>query len=48
MNKILRAFKDLVNRNGYDKLSTRHIVKAAGISVGIIYHYFPAGNHPLL
>ena len=44
INRILESFKDLVNKNGYDKLSTRHIAEAAGISVGIIYHYFPAGK----
>ena len=44
INCILKSFKDLVNKNGYDKLSTRHIAEAAGISVGIIYHYFPEGK----
>lgn len=44
INKILETFKTLVNKKGYDKLSTRHIADAAGISVGIIYHYFPAGK----
>jgi len=42
---IFETFADLVNRNGYDSLSTRHIAKAAGISVGTIYHYFPGGKH---
>jgi AcrR family transcriptional regulator len=44
IDKILETFKELVNKNGYEKLSTRHIAKVAGISVGIIYHYFPTGK----
>jgi len=44
---IFETFADLVNRNGYDSLSTRHIAKAAGISVGTIYHYFPGGKHAI-
>ena len=44
---IFETFAELVNRNGYDKLSTRHIAEAAGISVGTIYHYFPGGKHDI-
>ena len=47
INAILETFEALVNRNGYDKLSTRHIAKAADISVGTIYHYFPGGKHSI-
>lgn len=44
---IFHTFAKLVNENGYDKLSTRHIAKAANISVGTIYHYFPGGKHAI-
>ena len=44
---IFETFADLVNRNGYDRLSTRHVAEAAGISVGTIYHYFPGGKHAI-
>lgn len=44
---IFTTFAELVNKNGYDKLSTRHIAKAANISVGTIYHYFPGGKHAI-
>lgn len=44
---IFETFAELVNRNGYDKLSTRHMAEAAGISVGTIYHYFPGGKHAI-
>jgi len=47
INLILETFEELVNRYGYDKLSTRHIAKAADISVGTIYHYFPGGKHSI-
>jgi AcrR family transcriptional regulator len=44
---ILNTFSELVKREGYDSLSTRHIAREAGISVGIIYHYFPSGKHSI-
>ena len=44
---IFTTFAELVNKKGYDKLSTRHIAKAANISVGTIYHYFPGGKHAI-
>ena len=44
---IFETFAELVNRDGYDKLSTRHIAETAGISVGTIYHYFPGGKHAI-
>ena len=44
---IFEAFADLVNRSGYDRLSTRHVAEAAGISVGTVYHYFPGGKHAI-
>ncbi len=47
INLILETFEELVNRDGYDRLSTRHIAKAAGISVGTIYYYFPGGKHSI-
>ncbi len=34
INLILETFEELVNRDGYDRLSTRHIAKAAGIAHG--------------
>ena len=44
---IYSTFAELVNKKGYDKLSTRHIAEAANISVGTIYHYFPEGKHAI-
>jgi AcrR family transcriptional regulator len=47
IDTILETFETLVNRDGYDRLSTRHIAKEASISVGTIYHYFPGGKHSI-
>jgi AcrR family transcriptional regulator len=41
---IQSAFTELINTTGYDKVTVRQIAKKAGISVGIIYHYYPKGK----
>jgi AcrR family transcriptional regulator len=41
---IYDAFTKLVNARGYEGVTTRRIADEAGISVGIIYHYFPEGK----
>lgn len=38
------SFQELVETNGYDRVTMRQIAEKAGISVGIIYHYFPEGK----
>lgn len=38
--KIMDASIEEFARNGYEKASTNNIVKAAGISKGILFHYF--------
>ena len=47
IQSIYTTFAELVKQKGYDKLSTRHIAKAANISVGTIYYYFPGGKHAI-
>ncbi len=42
--QILDAFADLVREKGYPTITIRDIADAAGVSVGIIYRYFPAGK----
>ncbi|MCW4050482.1 MAG: TetR/AcrR family transcriptional regulator [Candidatus Bathyarchaeota archaeon] len=44
IRSIYKAFTELVNENGYENLTTRHIAKRADISVGTIYHYFSEGK----
>jgi AcrR family transcriptional regulator len=41
---IYESFSRLVNSEGYEKVTTRKIAEDAGISVGIIYHYFTEGK----
>ena len=38
------SFQELLGTNGYDRVTMRQIADKAGISVGIIYHYFPEGK----
>ena len=44
IRKIYEAFAELVNIVGYEKVTTSRIAEKAGISVGIVYHYFPEGK----
>ena len=41
---IERAFTELINSTGYDKVTLRQIAGKAGVSVGIIYRYYPKGK----
>lgn len=38
---ILEATTRLLNRKGFDEVSTNHIAKKTGISVGTLYKYYP-------
>jgi AcrR family transcriptional regulator len=41
---IVEATRELIGEKGYSATSTNHIAKAAGVSVGLVYKYFPAGK----
>jgi len=41
VEKILQAASQLLAADGLDKLTNNHIAKAAGMSVGSLYQYFP-------
>lgn len=41
VNQILEATKQLLATDGLEKLTNNHIAKAAGMSVGSLYQYFP-------
>lgn len=41
VDKILADTADLLMSSGLEKLTTNHIAKAAGMSVGSLYRYFP-------
>lgn len=42
--QLLRAGSELLGRRPYDELSIDEIARAAGISKGLLYHYFPTKN----
>lgn len=39
-DKIVNAAMEAFGKNGYEKTSTNNIVKIAGVSKGLLYHYF--------
>ena len=41
---ILQVATELINENGYDKLSTNHIADQAKVAIGTVYHHFPKGK----
>jgi len=41
---IFKAFMELVNEVGYERLTTRNIAKRANISIGTVYHHFSEGK----
>jgi len=45
---IYKTFFHLILENGYQNVSTNHIAKAAGISVGTVYLYFPGGKKDII
>ncbi|MBN1216564.1 MAG: TetR/AcrR family transcriptional regulator [Candidatus Lokiarchaeota archaeon] len=45
---IYETFYKLLNKIGYDKLTTNQIAQEANISIGTIYHYFPKGKVDIL
>src|SRR4051794_29619147 len=39
--QLLRAGVELLGRRGHDEVSIEEIAEAAGVSKGLLYHYFP-------
>ena len=42
--QLLRAGSELLGRRSSDEVSIDEIARAAGISKGLLYHYFPTKN----
>ncbi len=42
--QLLQAGSELLGRRPYDEVSIDEIARAAGISKGLLYHYFPTKN----
>jgi len=45
---IFNAFFDLVREKGYENVSTNHVAKDAGVSIGTVYRYFPEGKPAII
>ena len=45
---ITNAFLELVEKNGYSRVSTNHIAKKAEVSIGTVYRYFPEGKQAII
>jgi AcrR family transcriptional regulator len=41
---IIEAARELIGKKGYAATTTNYIAKAAGVSIGLVYKYFPAGK----
>jgi AcrR family transcriptional regulator len=48
IQKILHTTAKMVERDGYNKITTTKIANEANISVGIIYKYFPQGKSSIV
>ncbi|AAM05879.1 TetR/AcrR family transcriptional regulator [Methanosarcina acetivorans] len=48
INSIQDATLMLIETVGYDKVTIRDIAEAAGVSIGLIYKYFPGGKFDVL
>lgn len=43
-NRIYQAAVELMEREGFDKMTVARISRAAGVSIGAFYHYFESKN----
>jgi AcrR family transcriptional regulator len=41
---IIETTRKLIGEKGYTATTTNHIAKAAGVSIGLVYKYFPLGK----
>jgi AcrR family transcriptional regulator len=48
INSIIGATRTLIEMMGYEKVTIRDIAGSAGVSVGLIYKYFPGGKFNIL
>ncbi|MHA2319851.1 MAG: TetR/AcrR family transcriptional regulator, partial [Candidatus Hodarchaeales archaeon] len=48
IQKILQTTKMMIERNGYNDITTTRIANEANLSVGIIYRYFPDGKATII
>lgn len=48
IKEIFQTFLNLINKQGYDKITTRKIAEGSNLSIGTIYRYFPQGKASIL
>lgn len=48
VKQILGAFSSLLEKQGYETISTNRIAKEAKVSIGTLYKYFPEGKPDIL
>ncbi len=48
IQRIISITNNLIEKNGYNNVSIRDIVKEAEVSIGLIYKYFPKGKIDIL
>jgi len=48
ISSILDATRTLIEVKGYDAVTVRDIARSAGVSVGLIYKYFPGGKFDII
>jgi len=48
IDSIIVATRSLIETIGYEKVTIRDIAKSAGVSIGLIYKYFPEGKFDIL
>ncbi|MHA1798554.1 MAG: TetR/AcrR family transcriptional regulator [Candidatus Helarchaeota archaeon] len=48
IKRIFQTFVDLINKEGYEKITTRQIAKHSDLSIGTIYRYFPEGKPSII
>jgi AcrR family transcriptional regulator len=48
IERIYKAFFNLILKKGYNNTSTNHVAESAGLSIGTIYNYFPKGKKDII
>ncbi len=48
IRKIINTTFNLLSKHDFERITTRQIAKEAGVSIGTIYLYFPAGKEDII
>ena len=47
IERIVEVTKKMIEEKGYMRTNTNRIAEAAGVSVGLVYKYFPSGKNDI-